>query len=117
MRDGLVDDLVEAATDDVGHEVAAHVLLAHPRDDVGRGPVTPQADLDEAVAGHRAGLDEAAHGRAVAVELAPLVLTGVGVRVEVDERDLAEAEDARDPGRVGKGDRVVTAEHQRNGAG
>ena len=83
----------------------------------GPGPVAAQPHLQEPVAAQRAGLDQPPHRLAVAVERAELDVAGVGVRVEVDHRDPAEAEVPGDAGGVGQGDRVVAAEHQRDGAG
>ena len=58
---------VEPPGDDLGHLEAAHALLGHPGERLGLGPVAAQADLEEAVAAHRARLDEPAHRGAVAV--------------------------------------------------
>ena len=90
------------------------MLLGHPAERLRAGPVAAQPHLQEPVAAQRAGLDQPAHRLAVAVERAELDVAGVGVRVEVDHRDLAEAEVPGDAGRVRQRDRVVAAEHQRD---
>ena len=113
----LVEAGVEPALADLGHLVGAHLLLGHPVQRLGAGPVAAQPHLQEAVAAQRAGLDQPAHRLAVAVERAELDVAGVGVGVEVDHRDPAEAEVPGDAGGVREGDRVVAAEHQRHGAG
>ncbi len=115
--EGLVEAGVQPALHDLGHLVGAHVLLGHPAQGLGARPVAAQPHLQEPVAAQRARLDQAAHRLAVAVERAELDVAGVGVRVEVDHRDPAEAEVPGDAGGVGPGDRVVAAEHQRDGAG
>ena len=96
LGDGVVDDGLGAALLDLGHEVPAHALLAHPLEDLGRRPVAAQADLDEVAPEDRAGLDEPAHRRAVTGEHAPVVGGGVGVGVEVDDADAARAADLGD---------------------
>jgi hypothetical protein len=53
----------------------------------------------------------------VAPQRAELDVAGVGVRVEVDHRDAAVAEDVRDPLGVWEGDRVVAAEHHGDRSG
>ena len=108
---------VEAALADLGHLVGPHVLLGHPAERLGAGPVAAQPDLEEPVAAQRAGLDEAAHRLPVAVQRAELDVAGVGVCVEVDHRDPAVAEVPGHAGGVGQRDRVVPAEDQRDGAG
>ena len=113
----LVEAGLEPALADLGHLVGPHVLLGHPLHRLGAGPVAAQPHLEEPVAAQGARLDQPAHRLAVAVERAELDVAGVGVGVEVDHRDAPEAEVSGDAGRVGQGDRVVTAEHERYGAG
>jgi hypothetical protein len=96
--------------------VPDHALLAHPRERVGRWPVAAQADLHEAVSGHRARLDQPPHWRAVAGEVAVDDVGGVGVGVEVDDADVAVAVHVGDSRRRRPGDRVVAAEHDRHDA-
>ena len=107
---------VEATLADLGHLVGAHVLLGHPGQRLRLGPVAAQPDLEEPVAAQRTRLDQPPHRLAVAVERAERDVAGVGVRVEVDHRDPAEAEVPGHAGRVGQRDRVVAAEHQRDRA-
>jgi len=111
-RDGecLGEHLVEPATHDLGHLVAAHLLLGHPRQRLGLGPVATQADLQKR-SRVSPRLDEAAHGRPVPVERTELRVAGVGVGVEVDDRDPSPTDVAGDTGHIGQGDRVITAEH------
>ena len=113
----LVEARVEPALADLGHLVGPHVLLGHPLHGLGAGPVAAQPHLEEPVAAQRAGLDQPPHRLAVPVERAELDVAGVGVGVEVDHRHPAEAEVPRDAGGVGEGDRVVAAEHERDGPG
>ncbi len=107
---------VETAVHDLGHLVGAHALLGHPVQRLRTGPVAAQADLQETVAPHRTGLDEPAHRLAVTDERAELDVAGVGVRVEVDDADPPPPAGARDRGRVRPGDRVVSAEDERDRA-
>ena len=51
----------------------------------------------------------------MADQAAPLHVAGVGMRVEVDDRDPSPADDARDSGHIGPSDGVVPAEDDRNG--
>ena len=60
----------------------------HPREDVRRRPVATQPDLHEVAPGDRAAFDEPPHRRAVAGQTAPILVGGVGVRVEVDDADV-----------------------------
>ena len=113
----LVEAGVEPALADLGHLVGPHVLVGHPLHGLGAGPVAAQPHLQEPVAAQGAGLDQPAHRLAVPVQRAELDVAGVGVGVEVDHRDPAEAEVPRDAGGVGEGDRVVAAEHERDRAG
>ena len=101
---------------DLGHLEGPHVLLGHPAQGLGLRPVAAQPDLQEPVATQRAGLDQPAHRLAMAPQRAERDVAGVGVRVEVDHRDLAEAEVPGHPGGVGQRDRVVAAQHQRDRA-
>ena len=57
----------------------------------GPGPVAAQPDLQEPVAAGGARLDQPAHRLAVPEQRAELAVAGVGVRVEVQHRDPAEA--------------------------
>ena len=107
----------EPALADLGHLVGPHVLLGHPAEGLRAGPVAAQPHLQEPVAAQGAGLDQPAHRLAVAVERAELDVAGVGVGVEVDHRDPAVPEVTGDAGGVRQRDRVVAAEHQRDGAG
>src|SRR4029077_11349014 len=95
--DGEVDDLgaVERLRDGIGyhglrttrlylcHEVPAHLVLAHPRERLGRWPVAPQPDLHEIPALHDARFDEPAHWRPVRAQHAPGGVCRIGVRIEV----------------------------------
>ena len=112
----LVEAVVEAAGDDLGHLEGPHPLLGHPVQRLRPGPVAAQPDLQEPVAARGARLDQPAHRLAVPVERAELDVAGVGVRVEVHDRDPAVAVLAGDAGDVGQGDRVVAAEHDRDRA-
>ena len=116
LAHGVVHHRLEAPIPDLLHRMPDHALLGHPREDLGRRPVAAQPDLHEAVAGHRAGLDQAAHRRAVAGEVAVDDVGGVGVGVEVDDADVAVAVDVGDGGGRRPGDRVVAAEDDRHDA-
>ena len=61
MGHRFIDDRAEATFDDFAHEVALHVLLPHPLHNIRRGPITTESDLDEAVAGNGARLDQSPH--------------------------------------------------------
>ena len=117
-RDGerLGQAFVQAPRHDLGHLVAAHLLVGHPVQRLRLRPVAAQPDLQEPVAAHRAGLDQPAHRRAVPVQRAELGVAGVGVRVEVDQRHPAPAHVPGHAGRVGERDRVVAAEDHRDRA-
>ena len=117
LGDRVVDDRLGAALLDLGHEVVAEALGLHPLERLDRWPVAAQPDLDEVAPRDRAGLDQAAHRRAVAGEDAPVVVGGVGVGVEVDDPDAARPADLGDRGRARPRDRVVAAEDDRDRAG
>ncbi len=53
----------------------------------------------------------------MAHEAPELDRAGIGMRVEVDDRDAAPALDACHTRNVGPGDRVIAAQHDRDGAG
>ena len=109
-------DGLGAAVLDLDHRVPAQALLAHPVEGLLLGPVAAQAHLHEVRAGDPALLDQAAHRRAVAVQLAPLLGAGVGVGVEVHDADRARMTVARHGGRARIRDRVIAAEHDRDRA-
>ena len=88
----------------------------HPRQRLRSRPVSAQPDLQETVAAHRPGLDQAAHRLAVPDQRAELDVAGVGVRVEVQHGDPPGPRLLDHAGRVGPGDRVVAAKDQRDGA-
>jgi hypothetical protein len=81
------------------------------------GPIAAQPDLDEAVPGHGTRLDEPPHRGAMTVEFPVMALAGVGVGVEMDQRDLAVAVDVGHPAGIREGDRVVATEDDRNRPG
>ena len=108
--DRVAHHVLEAAFPDLLHGVPRHALFLHPLEGVLRRPVAAQTDLDEVGAGHRARLDQPAHRRAVAGQVALDLVGGVGVRVEVHDADVAVAVHVGDRGRGGPGDRVVAAE-------
>ena len=91
MPNASVRHVLEPALADLGHLVGAHLLLGHPVQRLRRRPVAAQADLQESVAAHGAGLDQPAHRLAVARQRAELDVPGVRVRVEMDHRDPAVA--------------------------
>jgi hypothetical protein len=109
-------DAAAAAPHDLVHFVRAHALRGHPVQRFGLGPVPTQPQLQEPVAAAGAGLDEPPHRQPVADQRPELELAGVGVRVEVDDRDPPPAQRPGDPGHVRPGDRVVAAEDHRDGA-
>src|SRR5918911_112231 len=77
-------------------------------------PVAAEADLDVALRGDVAGLDEAVHGRSVRDLDAEDLRSRIRVRVEVNEPERTMPAGAgRD---IGLGDRVVAAEHERERA-
>ncbi len=115
--DGVLDDGTHAAVPHLVHEMPGHVLFLHPVEHVGRRPVAAQPALDEIAAAHRARLDQPAHRRAVRDEIALDLVSGVRVRVEVQQPELAPAELAGDGGGRRVGDRVVTADDDGEGAG
>ncbi|GAB3863154.1 hypothetical protein GCM10027610_109150 [Dactylosporangium cerinum] len=116
-RERLGQALVEAAGDDLGHLVGPHPLLRHPVQRFRARPVPAQTQLQEAVAAHRAGLDEPAHRLAVPDQGAELGVAGVGVRVEVDHRHPAMTDVPCHAGGVRPGDRVIAAEDHRDRTG
>ena len=116
LADGVGHHRLEAALPDLLHRVPRHALLEHPLERVLRRPVAAQADLHEVRAGHGAGLDQAAHRRAVAGQVAVDDVGGVGVGVEVDDADVAVAVDVGDGGGRRPRDRVVAAEDDRHDA-
>ena len=88
----------------------------HPGQRLRLGPVAPQPDLQEAVAAGRTRLDQPAHRRAVPVQRTELAVAGVGVGIEVDDRDPPPSHvmgHARD---VGQGDGVIAAQNDRQRA-
>ena len=106
----LVEAVVESPVDDLGHVVAAHAPLGHPGQRRRLRPVPAQADLDETVTARRPRLDEPPHRCSVTEQRAELGVPGVGVGIEMDDRDPAPAHVPGDPRHVGEGDRVVAAE-------
>ena len=98
----------------LGGDVLEAELVAQVRP-VGR-PVdgTAEADLDRVGDVDEALLDRAAHPRAVVVLLAEVAVPGVGVRVEVDDRDGA-ARSGRAEVRQRAG--VVAADQERDDTG
>ena len=116
LADGVAHHVLEAAVPDLLHRVPRHALLEHPLERVLRRPVAAQADLHEVRAGHGAGLDQPAHRRAVAGQVALDDVGRVGVGVEVDDADVAVAVDVGDRGGAGPRDRVVAAEDDRHDA-
>ena len=116
LADGVGHHGLEAALPDLLHRVPRHALFEHPLERVLRRPVAAQADLHEVGAGDGAGLDQAAHRRAVAGQVAVDDVGGVGVGVEVDDADVAVAVHVGDGGGRRPGDRVVAAEDDRHDA-
>ena len=116
-RDRLVEHVVESARHDLAHLEGPHPLLGHPVQRRRLGPVAAKSDLQEPVAATGARLDEPSHRRAVTVQRTHLCVAGVGVGVEVDDRDAAPPDVTSDAGHVGQRDRVVTAEDDRDDAG
>ena len=108
--------VVEASPDDFGHLEPAHALVGHPLEDGRVGPIASEADLEEAVAADGSAEDEAPHGGAVTPESA-VGVSGVGVGVEVDQGDPAEAVVLGDALGGGVGDGVVAAEDDGDGSG
>ena len=106
----------QSACLDLGHLEAPHPLARHPGERVGIGPVAAQADLQEAVATRRPGLDEPSHRRPVPVHGAELGVRRVGVGVEMDDGDPAPPDVPGDAGDIGQGDGVVPSQDHRYGA-
>ena len=116
-RRGVGQTGIEPAVHHLGHLEAAHVLLGHPLQGLRWRPVAAQPDLQEPVAPQRAGLDQPTHRLPVPPERTELDVTGVGMGVEVDHRHPAVAEHVRAALGVGIGDRVITAEDDRDRTG
>jgi hypothetical protein len=91
--------------------------MAHPLLQPQVWPISADPDLHEMITPHRAGLDQPAHRRSVPVEGAELGIPRIGVRVEVDDADSTETQAVGNSGNIWKGDRVVTAEDDRDRAG
>ena len=116
LGDGVGHDRLEAALPDLLHRVPRHALLEHPLERVLRRPVAAQADLHEVGARDGTRLDQPAHRRAVAGQVAVDDVGGVGVGVEVDDAHVAVAVDVGDGGGRRPRDGVVTAEDDRHDA-
>ena len=115
--DHLLEAHVEPALVELVGRPPAEADLAHPGE-LGRlGPEAAQADLKEPIAADRAAIDDEPHGRAVRALDAGEVGRGIGVRVEVDDADRAGTVVVGDRRHVRVGDRVVAAEHDRDGSG
>ena len=110
------DHLPDASFPHLLHEVPGHLLLAHPGEHVRRRPVAAQSDLHEVAPADRARLDQPAHRRAVRGQVAFEAVGGVGVRVELDDTDVARAIVLRHRRDVRICDGVVAPEDDGDGA-
>ncbi len=117
MRERLGQALGQTARPDLGHLIRPHALRGHPVERRRSGPVTAQSELQEPVTAQRARFDQPPHRLAVPDQRPELGVAGVGVGIEVDHRDPPGAQVLRHPGGIGPGDRVITAEDQRDRAG
>ncbi len=116
LGDGVIDDRLGAALLDLAHQVPAEALLAHPLERLDRRPVAAQPDLDEVATQHRARFDQPSHGCPVPGQHAPVVVGRVRMGIEVHDADAPRPPHLGDRGRRGPGDRMVTTEHDRDGA-
>ena len=96
VGDGVIDDGGESAPTISPYEKGAHAPLPHPGNGRGFRPISAKTDLHEPMPGNCSRFDESAHRGAVTVHHSPLALSGVGVRIEVDQRDLAVTVDVGD---------------------
>ncbi len=114
LRDRILDDGCHAPVAQFPHEMPAHPLLAHPREDVGRRPVAPQADLHEVLSRNGSQLDEPSHRRPMRVQIAPETVAGIRVSVEVHDPETPRGVRCGDGRCRGPRDRVVAADDHRD---
>ena len=107
--------LLNADLANLVHEEAGDPTLGLPGEHLLARPVAPQADLDVALRRHQTGLDQAVHRRAVGPLHPEDRGAGVGVAVEVDEPHRSVPQ--RTGTHVGLADRVIPAQHDRDGPG
>ena len=116
LGNDILHDVLHATLPDLLHRMMAKAVLAHPLLIFLTRPVPAQPDLNEVVAGDRAGLDKAPHWRSVTREVSVDLLGGVCVSVKVDHADLAEPMVLGDSSRGRPGDGVVTPKDDWNDA-
>ena len=114
--DDVIDHRPEPRSLNLGHVVRLDPAFLHPLGDLGRGPVSADADLDEGVARDRPFLDQLAHLRSVIPKPVLWERGGVGVGVELDDTDTSGDGTVEDAENVRIGDSVIAADDDRNGA-